>query len=327
MESFSSKNLILLTGAGFTKNFGGFLAKEMWGKIFNNPKTQQSQRLRALLHGNYDFESVYATVMHGTEYSDEEKSILRAVIEKVYKDLDEIVRHWVFNDDNPSSFNIYGLQNFLNIFAGRASEKGFFFTLNQDLLLERIQHYRCPGAPLFPQEFSGLSGREFQQHYFVTLPSENVESKVEQGIRDHDGLLYIKLHGSYGWRSSDGSNQMAIGKNKGDHIQREPLLKCYFDLFQEVLYEENKRLMIIGYGFQDKHINEVIWKAAKEHNLSVYIIDPTPWDKFAPKDFVFGGYPLWKSIRGYFDYTFNQIFPMDQSETTYLHDIRTALLS
>jgi len=26
---------ILLTGAGFTKNFGGFIASEMWAKIFN----------------------------------------------------------------------------------------------------------------------------------------------------------------------------------------------------------------------------------------------------------------------------------------------------
>lgn len=26
---------ILLTGAGFTYDFGGFLAKDMWGMIFN----------------------------------------------------------------------------------------------------------------------------------------------------------------------------------------------------------------------------------------------------------------------------------------------------
>jgi len=31
---------ILFTGAGFTKNFGGLLAKEMWSKLFNNSKVQ-----------------------------------------------------------------------------------------------------------------------------------------------------------------------------------------------------------------------------------------------------------------------------------------------
>ena len=26
---------VLLTGAGFTRNFGGFLANQMWDKVFN----------------------------------------------------------------------------------------------------------------------------------------------------------------------------------------------------------------------------------------------------------------------------------------------------
>lgn len=29
-------NLLLLTGAGFTKNFGGYLGEEMWAKVFND---------------------------------------------------------------------------------------------------------------------------------------------------------------------------------------------------------------------------------------------------------------------------------------------------
>ena len=32
---------ILMTGAGFTKNFGGFLANEMWAKIFNCHEVQE----------------------------------------------------------------------------------------------------------------------------------------------------------------------------------------------------------------------------------------------------------------------------------------------
>jgi hypothetical protein len=35
MNIQSSEN-ILLTGAGFTKNFGGLLASEMWAEIFNH---------------------------------------------------------------------------------------------------------------------------------------------------------------------------------------------------------------------------------------------------------------------------------------------------
>jgi len=37
---------VLLTGAGFTKNFGGPLAREIWSLIFNNPRIQQTPSLR-----------------------------------------------------------------------------------------------------------------------------------------------------------------------------------------------------------------------------------------------------------------------------------------
>ena len=53
---------MLLTGAGFTKNFGGFLANEMWAYIFNNPLIQSSVILREKLVDDQDFESVYSPV-------------------------------------------------------------------------------------------------------------------------------------------------------------------------------------------------------------------------------------------------------------------------
>jgi hypothetical protein len=50
---------ILLTGAGFTRNFGGFLANQMWDKIFNREQVQNHPSLVNLLKDNFDFESVY----------------------------------------------------------------------------------------------------------------------------------------------------------------------------------------------------------------------------------------------------------------------------
>ena len=46
-----SKN-ILLTGAGFTKNFGGFVATEMWEKIFNCSEVQDSPVLIDILRND-----------------------------------------------------------------------------------------------------------------------------------------------------------------------------------------------------------------------------------------------------------------------------------
>ena len=39
-------DVIILTGAGFTANFGGFLARDMWEKIFNHPSLQAHDSLR-----------------------------------------------------------------------------------------------------------------------------------------------------------------------------------------------------------------------------------------------------------------------------------------
>jgi len=41
-----TKGLILLTGAGFTKNFGGFLGSQMWDQIINDPEIQDNDNLR-----------------------------------------------------------------------------------------------------------------------------------------------------------------------------------------------------------------------------------------------------------------------------------------
>ena len=125
---------ILLTGAGFTKNFGGLLAKEMWSKIFNNSRLHS--QLKPLLLQDFDYESIYHKVLTG-EYSREEKDSINDVMFEAYKILDDICREWTFRNDVPYPVNIYGVNKFIELFAGSRGEKGLFFTLNQDLFIER----------------------------------------------------------------------------------------------------------------------------------------------------------------------------------------------
>ena len=40
---------VLLTGAGFTRNFGGFLTNQMWDKVFNHEQVQHYPSLVNLL--------------------------------------------------------------------------------------------------------------------------------------------------------------------------------------------------------------------------------------------------------------------------------------
>ena len=93
----------------------------------------------------------------------------------------------------------------------------------------------------------------------------------------------IKLHGSYNWTSFDGSDIMVIGRGKKEQIQKEPLLKHYFEIFEEVLSQGQRRLLIIGYGFGDDHINRIISDAVKYHLLKIYVLSPESPEKLKKK--------------------------------------------
>ena len=73
---------------------------------------------------------------------------------------------------------------------------------------------------------------------------------------------------------------MVIGRNKAEDINREPLLRWYFSLFEEVIYEGNKKMLIIGYGFRDEHVSNILLKGVQEHGLSLYVINPSDPEKF-----------------------------------------------
>ena len=67
---------------------------------------------------------------------------------------------------------------------------------------------------------------------------------------------------------------MILGNAKSGAISGVPLLKWYHKQFRTCLNGGNARLMVIGYSFQDEHINEVIFSASKDHGLGTFIVDP-----------------------------------------------------
>lgn len=65
--NFKVNKYILLTGSGFSKDFGGFLAKEMWESIFNYLDENRYPGLRKVLRNDFDYESVYYKVVERDE--------------------------------------------------------------------------------------------------------------------------------------------------------------------------------------------------------------------------------------------------------------------
>lgn len=324
------KKILVLTGAGFTKNFNGFLAKDMWSKIFNDPRIQESKGLRGLLIQDYDYESVYTKVLKEVNFSQKDKNTIKQVVEDVYKKLDDAIRDWRFNNDNPTALNISGLWG--DLFSLANDEKdGYVFTLNQDLFFERHNGWRAPGPQWFPDEFYSRQFAEFKNEYFVKLPGKEAEERVKdilKAMKDHAGLNYIKLHGSYGWHSADGSSLMVIGKNKKEDIEREPLLKYYFEIFEKVIKEGDRKLLIIGYGFGDQHINQIITDAVKNHGLKLYIITTSTPQEFEThiRNGHYYAIGLMDGIRGYFPYNLAEIFPKNQNISPHIGEIKKALI-
>ena len=141
------------------------------------------------------------------------------------------------------------------------------------------------------------------------LKDKELEKAKMDFRKSPDCLHYIKLHGSYDWRDEKNQTKMIIGTNKPGQIEKEPLLSWYFQLFKEVLILGNRRLLIIGYGFGDPHINDVIIDAIKRHNLKIYVMSPDDPKNFRRRmDDI--DWNIYRATSGYYQCTLKELFPI-----------------
>lgn len=79
-----------------------------------------------------------------------------------------------------------------------------------------------------------------------------------------------------------------IGGDKSRTIQSHPILAWYFEQFRLYLSDPDSRLFVIGYGFLDTHVNEVIIEAVSR-GLKFFVIDPSGSDVVQRANPSFGG--------------------------------------
>ena len=316
---------VLLTGAGFTHNFGGPLARDMWAEIFNNRPLQESQRLRELLLNQFDFESVYFDVMTKPGWDEREKEVLAGAVSAAYERVDEIVRGWVYRMDAPFPVNDYGVRELIQRFAGNRNNPGYFFTLNQDLFIERKYRgdeiLRIPGVPHNPRWFGPDNQQSLTADDNRQLPTEEQLEEEKDTLFTGSNFYYVKLHGSQNWLGSDGNHRIVIGRDKDNQINREPLLRNYLSAFNNVLSQGGCRLLIIGCGFGDDHINSVMANAIQEHGLRIYVLCPIQINEFSES--MIGGDKnvIYGALAGYFCCDLLSLFPADQSESPHKRNL------
>jgi len=311
----SSKH-VLLTGAGFTKNFGAPLAIEMWAHIFNHKKIQAQPKIKKLMLDNFDYESICDSIMmEDSTYTPDERKAINDAVWSVYNHIDTSITEYIVNHPHP--LEVHNVSELIHRF-GEQSNKSFIFTLNQDLFFERLYDniadakLSIPGIKNNPKWFDTKFNAPLNPSHCCRLP-DNKKLNCNKDILSDGNFFLIKLHSSYNWKSFDGKTKMVIGRDKAEQIQEEPLLKYYLELFETVLSQGQRRLLIIGYGFGDDHINGIISNAVRNRELKIYIISPDSPEKFKKKLDEKPGLILniWQEMSGYFQSNLNDIFPED----------------
>jgi hypothetical protein len=274
----ANNKITLLTGAGFTKNFGGLLADEMWAMIFNHKEVQESIIIRNNMLSEFNYEAVYQKIIDDNKLDEKEKEVIKKALLSAYE--------YQENNWQNNNFFLYIDDRIINHLCECLSKYvGLYFTLNHDLFLERklIHKFRGRNPCLLanPSDM-GIPGNR------SALPNE-AELAAKQSIISDQlsnvlGLCYVKLHGSINWLDSDKKETLVIvGGNKKEKMKKEPLLNKYYELFKETLLTPDQRLLIIGYGFMDNHINEAILEGLNKRSLKIHIIDTLSPKHFSDK--------------------------------------------
>lgn len=173
-------------------------------------------------------------------------------------------------------------------------------------------HLAVPGIKQ-PQNWFSTNHDKLDTPILVGGKTEIINAKTQMGL---NRLYYVKLHGSFNWRLVDKPRLVVIGRDKEAIIGRDPLLSWYFEIFQECLNSGKARLLIIGYGFGDPHINKALALAIQDSNLSIYILNTTPAEELLLniKRQQYGK-EIIQSIGGIYPVALKDLFPASQTVT------------
>ena len=259
----------LLLGAGFSRNWDGWLASEIGSDLAGR---LADDALFSSLLAAKSFEDALSTVQlqYKTTPNDQTKARLdkfQAAIQATFAAMnDAFAAKSDFEFTNDYAFQIVP---FLTKFDA-------IFTLNQDLLLEL--HYRermvIPAHPRWSGcEFPGMIPQPPNGGGLSDARSVTWRPAPQFGLSSNTQPIF-KLHGSTNWRDADGGELLVMGTDKAATIQEKAILRCYADEFLRCLSMPNARLMVIGYGFLDPHINDAIVKGAQTGGLRMFIVGP-----------------------------------------------------
>jgi len=246
-----------------------------------------------------NYESFYEDISANDKHNDDVKSKLNKIIFDIFcKEVDYYCRHPNWDTLGPSPQD--KLQKFFIKFFN-TGDKSIFFTLNQDLFIERQLHFLTSLSNdkqsghiatnvqnIKKQKYIYLkrlgvddaripTSREYKSEFGLVINNQNAQQASEEISSWEEGQSYrcpyVKLHGSQDYKDEDGNPIMITGLNKKDRVSKYDLIHYYSEKFNEILTKKSCKIIIIGYGFNDNHINKVIVNSLCQGDNHFYIID------------------------------------------------------
>lgn len=278
----------LFTGAGFSRNWGGWLADEAFEYLLGCPEITKGIRdwlwasKRQGLGFEHALERLRFSASIGPQFDGKEDvPIFQDMLESMFAAMNAGFKDLEFGFFPPGN-SIGHKPNFISPFLSKFDA---IFTLNQDSLLEmkyaredlhrhsegRWREMYCPGVQ---ESAPGL----YSPNLLQMTPRPGCQP-------------YYKLHGSCDWREND-NTLLIMGENKIPGILGSDLIKSLHSRFYDMLCGPDVCVLIVGYGFRDPHINSTIEDACRS-GTKLFIVDPRgvdvlgepPAENRAPPDF------------------------------------------
>jgi hypothetical protein len=136
---------VLLTGAGFSRNRGGRLAREMWEEIFSHPAVQKRIAVRQQLLATPSFEVALSEIEGDhRKFLDTGRAAIWEALRQAFERMD--VEHVKQLSSGAPKVDRVGMRNFLRRFYAPQHRVGYVFTVAHQALgrVTRIvtTHYR-----------------------------------------------------------------------------------------------------------------------------------------------------------------------------------------
>lgn len=293
---------ILLLGAGFSRNWGGYLAQEVDDYLLGSGIDPDVRDLLFRHRRSGGFEKVLEALQSEALRDSSNKERLEKFETAIVRMFEEMQEAFV-----ESRLDRDGSRACLRFLC----QFDAIFTLNQDGLLEdtylnqpdqialatsqRLLGAQLPGVPRILTQ-TGFPSPKYKPISIPVGPDFSIGHRLQP--------IY-KLHGSYDWKGEGSFLVMGAGKSRA--IEGNALLRHYFSTFRSLLLVPDTRLMVVGYSFRDDHINSVLTSAKNAPNFRMFIVDPLGLDVldfnrnapiYAPCNLISDLYPvLWGSSR------------------------------